>query len=93
MSLACCGLAVRGEAGIIHDGLWDVYNEQHMGVCAEMCSEKYGIGREAQDAYAIESYRRAEAAWAHVSRGREAKSTPCESSHRIKAPCVLFFKA
>ncbi|CAM9914325.1 unnamed protein product [Ascophyllum nodosum] len=49
--------------GIIHDGLWDVYNDHHMGICAEKCSEKYGIGREAQDAHAAESYKRAASAW------------------------------
>lgn len=37
-----------------------------MGICGEICAEKYGIGREAQDAYAIESYKRAEAAWTQV---------------------------
>lgn len=45
--------------GIIHDGLWDPYNNQHMGNCAEQCASDYGISREDQDSYAIESYRRA----------------------------------
>ena len=44
---------------MIHDGLWDVYNDQHMGNCAEMCAAKYDLSREAQDAYAIRSYQRA----------------------------------
>ena len=44
--------------GIIHDGLWDVYNDQHMGMCAEKCASDYGISREVQDAYCVESYRR-----------------------------------
>lgn len=44
---------------MIHDGLWDVYNDQHMGSCAEMCAAKYDLSREAQDAYAIRSYQRA----------------------------------
>lgn len=44
---------------MIHDGLWDPYNNFHMGVSAELCAEKYGFTREAQDAVAIESYRRA----------------------------------
>lgn len=47
---------------MIHDGLWDPYNDVHMGNCAEMCAEKYSFSREAQDAYATESYRRARAA-------------------------------
>lgn len=48
--------------GVIHDGLWDVYNDQHMGMCAEKCSKDYSFGREDQDAYALESYRRAQEA-------------------------------
>ncbi|MEA2559504.1 MAG: acetyl-CoA C-acetyltransferase [Acidobacteriota bacterium] len=43
----------------IHDGLWDPYNDIHMGNCAELCASEYKIGREAQDAYSLESYRRA----------------------------------
>ncbi len=47
---------------IIHDGLWDVYNDYHMGQTAELVSEKYRVSREEQDAYALESHRRAIAA-------------------------------
>ena len=49
---------------MIHDGLWDVYNDFHMGAAAEMVAEKYGITREEQDAFAAESHRRAAAATA-----------------------------
>jgi acetyl-CoA C-acetyltransferase len=49
---------------MIHDGLWDVYNDQHMGICAELCAAERGISRGAQDEYAAESYRRALAAQA-----------------------------
>lgn len=45
--------------GMIHDGLWDVYNNFHMGSAAEMCSKEMNITREEQDAFAEESYRRA----------------------------------
>lgn len=45
--------------GMIYDGLWDPYNDLHMGNCAEQCVAKYSLTREAQDAYAVESYRRA----------------------------------
>ena len=48
--------------GLIHDGLWDVYGQVHMGVCAEHCATTQGIDRAAQDAFAIESTRRAIAA-------------------------------
>ncbi|KAI5858979.1 Thiolase, N-terminal domain-containing protein [Tricharina praecox] len=51
------------EDGLIKDGLWDVYDQIHMGNCAENTAKKLNISREAQDAYAIESYRRAKAAW------------------------------
>ncbi len=47
---------------MVHDGLWDVYNDKHMGSCAEMCASKYRFSREAQDEYAVRSYRRAQAA-------------------------------
>ena len=45
---------------MIHDGLWDVYSNKHMGTCAEMLATDRHYSREAQDAYAIESYRRAQ---------------------------------
>ena len=44
---------------MIHDGLWDPYKQVHMGTCAEMCASKYTFSREAQDAFAMESYQRA----------------------------------
>ena len=44
---------------IVHDGLWDVYNNFHMGSAAELCAREFKISREAQDAFAIESYTRA----------------------------------
>ena len=47
---------------MIVDGLWDVYNQYHMGITAENVARQYGIGREAQDALALESQRKAAAA-------------------------------
>ena len=47
---------------MIRDGLWDTYNDFHMGNAAELLAGKYGIGREQQDEFAVESYRRAQAA-------------------------------
>lgn len=49
---------------IVHDGLWDVYNNFHMGNCAEDCVTKHGFTREQQDEYAIRSYKLAAEAWA-----------------------------
>src|SRR3954465_132186 len=39
---------------MIHDGLWDPYNDVHMGSCAELCADKYGFSREEQDAFTLE---------------------------------------
>ena len=47
---------------MIHDGLWDPYDQVHMGTCGDLVAEKYGFTREMQDAFAAESYRRALAA-------------------------------
>ncbi|MCM2276090.1 MAG: thiolase family protein [Candidatus Didemnitutus sp.] len=47
---------------LIHDGLWDPYNNLHMGNCAEQCAAKYAFTREQQDAFAIASFQRANAA-------------------------------
>lgn len=49
--------------GITKDGLLDVYSKVPMGNCAELCAKEHHITREEQDAFAIESYRRAAAAW------------------------------
>ena len=48
---------------MIRDGLWCAHDDQHMGVTGELIAEKYSITREMQDAYALESHRRASAAW------------------------------
>jgi acetyl-CoA C-acetyltransferase len=49
--------------GMVKDGLTDVYNQVHMGVCAEKCAKEKNFSREEQDAFAIESYERAAKAW------------------------------
>ncbi|KAF3005483.1 hypothetical protein E8E14_009075 [Neopestalotiopsis sp. 37M] len=54
---------VKMEDGLIKDGLTDVYDQFHMGICAETTAKKYEITREQQDQYAIQSYERAQAAW------------------------------
>lgn len=54
---------IQVEDGLIKDGLWDVYNQFHMGVCAETTAKKHKITREMQDEYAIRSYQRAQNAW------------------------------
>ena len=49
---------------LIHDGLWDAYNDTHMGNCAEMLSKERNYSREAQDEFAVTSYKRAQSAQA-----------------------------
>lgn len=44
---------------MVHDGLWDIYNDIHMGITGELVAEKYDVSRSAQDAFAVESHRRA----------------------------------
>ena len=51
------------EDGMQTDGLVDAYEKVAMGVCADECATEYGFSREAQDAYAIQSYKRSAAAW------------------------------
>jgi acetyl-CoA C-acetyltransferase len=57
----------RIEDHMIHDGLWDIVNDFHMGMSNELCSERWEVTREDQDRYAAESYRRANEA---VASGR-----------------------
>jgi acetyl-CoA C-acetyltransferase len=51
--------------GLVKDGLTDVYNEVHMGVCAETCAEGMNFSREQQDEFALESYKRSADSWAN----------------------------
>jgi acetyl-CoA C-acetyltransferase len=51
---------------MIRDGLWDVYNNVHMGICGDRCAEKYSFSREQQDDFAVASFQRAREA---ISKG------------------------
>lgn len=55
---------VKMQDGMLVDGLTDVYNKVHMGVCAEKCAAEYEFSREDQDNFAIQSYKRSAEAWA-----------------------------
>ncbi len=72
---------------MVHDGLWDPYNDVHMGSCAERCVEKYSFSREQQDAYARESYRRARQATEEGGFGAEL--APVEVAQRKGDPVVV----
>ena len=50
--------------GLVKDGLTDVYNQVHMGVCAEKCADEMGFSRNEQDEFALTSYNRSASAWA-----------------------------
>lgn len=73
--------------GMLKDGLIDVYNDTHMGNCAELCAKENEISREDQDEFAMESYRRAAAAW---EAGKFAEEVvPVEVPQRRGEPVVV----
>jgi acetyl-CoA C-acetyltransferase len=76
---------------MVHDGLWDIYNDYHMGMTGENVAEKYGITREQQDEFALNSHRRAVAA---IKECRfKDQILPVELPARKKgAPAVIFDK-
>ncbi|MEE4262050.1 MAG: acetyl-CoA C-acetyltransferase [Desulfobacteraceae bacterium] len=74
---------------MVHDGLWDIVNDFHMGISNDLCSEKYNVSREAQDRYAAESYRRT---LESINSGRyEDEIIPVQIPQRKGDP-VLFSK-
>lgn len=76
---------------MVHDGLWDIYNDYHMGITGENVAEKYGITREEQDDFALNSHRKAVAA---IKECRfKAQIVPVELPAKKKgAPPVIFDK-
>ena len=67
---------IKAVDGMVLDGLTDVYNQQHMGVCAELCAREHDFSREDQDAFAIESYRRSGQAWKEGAFNEEVTPVP-----------------
>lgn len=73
--------------GMVKDGLTDVYNRTHMGVSAELCAREKNVTREEQDAFALQSYDRAAAAW---EAGKFAEEVvPVEVPQRRGEPVVV----
>ena len=74
---------------MVHDGLWDIYNNYHMGITGENVAEKYGITREEQDEFALNSHRKA------VSATKEcrfkAQIVPVELPARKKGEAPIIF--
>lgn len=73
--------------GMVLDGLTDVYNKVHMGVCAEKCAVDYNITREDQDNFAVESYKRSAKAW---SEGKFSEEVVPVSIPQRKGEPVIF---
>jgi acetyl-CoA C-acetyltransferase len=72
---------------MVHDGLWDIVNDFHMGISNDLCSEKYGVSREDQDQYAAESYRRT---LASISSGKfQDEIVPVSIPQRKGEPVVF----
>ena len=72
---------------LIKDGLWDVYNQFHMGNAGELCAAKYRFSRQDVDDFALESYGRAREAIASGAFKREI--VPVEVSQRKSAPVIV----
>lgn len=72
---------------VVHDGLWDIYNDFHMGITGEMVAEKYDVSRGQMDAYAAESHRRAAEATADGKFRDEI--VPIEIPQRKGDPVVM----
>ncbi len=68
--------------GLVKDGLWDVYNDYHMGSAAELCARDMNISREQQDDFAVESYKRSAAA--HTAKKFDAEMISVEIPQRGK---------
>jgi acetyl-CoA C-acetyltransferase len=76
---------------MVHDGLWDIYNDYHMGITGENVAEKYSITREEQDEFAVNSHRKAIAAWKECR--FKSQIVPVEIPAKKKGePPVLFEK-
>jgi acetyl-CoA C-acetyltransferase len=73
--------------GMQKDGLVDAYDQNAMGVCADLCASEYSFSREEQDAFAIQSYKRSAEAWANGKFADEV--VPVEVPQRRGAPLVV----
>jgi len=74
---------------MVHDGLWDIYNDYHMGITGENVAEKYGITREEQDEFAVNSHRKAVAAMKECRFKSQIVPVEIPSKKKGEAP-VLF---
>src|SRR6202161_2991712 len=75
---------------MVHDGLWDIYNDYHMGITGENVAEKYGITREEQDEFAVNSHRKAIAAMKECR--FKSQIVPVEIPAKKKGAAPVFFE-
>jgi acetyl-CoA C-acetyltransferase len=75
---------------MVHDGLWDIYNDYHMGITGENVAEKYGITREEQDEFAVNSHRKALQAWRECR--FKSQIVPVEIPSKKKGEAPVFFE-
>jgi len=75
---------------MVHDGLWDIYNDYHMGITGENVAEKYGITREEQDEFAVHSHRKAVAAMKECR--FKSQIVPVELPARKKGEAPVLFE-
>jgi acetyl-CoA C-acetyltransferase len=75
---------------MVHDGLWDIYNDYHMGMTGENVAEKYGITREEQDEFAVNSHRKAVAAMKECR--FKSQIVPVELPAKKKGEAPLLFE-
>jgi acetyl-CoA C-acetyltransferase len=75
---------------MVHDGLWDIYNDYHMGITGENVAEKYGITREEQDEFAVNSHRKAIAAWKECR--FKSQIVPVEIPAKKKGEATVLFE-
>jgi acetyl-CoA C-acetyltransferase len=74
---------------VVNDGLWDIYNNYHMGMTGENVAQKYGVTREQQDEYAVSSHRKAVQAWKECR--FKSQILPVELPARKKGEAPLLF--
>jgi len=78
---------IKMEDGLLVDGLTDVYDQKHMGTCADLCATEYNFTREDQDVFAIESYNRSAKAWEEKRFSEEI--VPVEIPQRRGEPIIF----
>src|SRR5580693_1326074 len=74
---------------MVHDGLWDIYNDYHMGMTGENVAEKYGITREEQDEFAVNSHRKAVAAMKECRFKSQIVPVELPSKKKGEAPVLV----